>query len=819
MKIKANLANKATLQPYCWIAVIMAAVFVVYLPALKASLTNWDDGGYLQDNPFLQTLSWTNIKGIFTTYYMGNYHPLTMISLALDYQAGKFDPFPFHLTNLVLHLFNTILVFFAGRTLTGKINVAAMAALLFGVHPLHVESVAWVSERKDVLYTAFFLLAMLCYLRFLNSRHWVWYALTIIVFILSCLSKGQAVSFALTLVMIDLFRGRKILTPRVVAEKIPFLLLAMIFGYVAIRAQQETSATLMASFPLSQRVAFASYGLIMYLFKLVAPVSLSAYYPYPAVNAGSGIPLLYWFCILPASGVFILWWYAWKRSKILFFSLGFFLLNILFLLQLLPVGNAMMADRYVYIPSIGYCLLFGWLLFSDHFPRHKTFAFIIAAVYLVFSGFLTFERNHVWQNSMVLWTDVLDKNPHVPLAWFNRGNLHASSGDQQKAIADYTACLKEDPRYESAYINRGQSKSKLLDDAGAVADYDALLKIDPANPDAYTNRAMAKRMLKDYPAALRDYQEALRLKPRQAELYTSRGAVRFDLKDYQGALEDYNTAISLNPGNPGLYTDRALISKTMGNIAGAIADYDQALRLHPPNADLYNNRGAALFSQKKYSAALADYNSAISLNPANAGLYYARALVKKELNDLPGVNSDYKKSIELDPVYSAAIYRKATGLAAFPEVQLTWEQYYSLGQTLESQGKTEEAIGQYRKSTELKPEHAEGWYALGTAYGKTRQFHEAVHCFDEALKYKKDYVDALVNRGVIHASLGSTDMALKDLASAIALNPGSAQAYFNRAMVYLNTGKKAQACVDLKKAVSLGNTQALPIYQAACNEK
>ena len=838
---------------WLWIGAIIVATVVVYLPALRGSFTSWDDGAYIQDNPMLKSLSWSTIKAIFSTNYMGNYHPLAMLSLAFDYQVNKFDPFVFHLTNLLLHIANSLLVFFSVRALTRRMDVAIAAGLLFGVHALHVESVAWISERKDVIYAFFYLLAMFSYIRFTAKNERKWFLWSVFFFLLSCFSKGQAVSFVFTLVLIDFYQGRKAFSLQILLEKVPFFILSLIFGFIALNAQREVEATMMVNFPIQERIAFASYGLVMYLLKLIVPFSLSTYYPYPILHTGLPIPAIYWICILPALGIFGLLWVFYKRSKALFFALGFFLLNIIFLLQLLPVGRAIMADRYAYIPSIGYCFFFGWLIGNRAILKNPAITYAIAACYLVLLGFLTFERTQVWKNSLILWTDVIAKNRHVPIAWFNRGNVYSDTKDYKKAVSDYTECLKEDPRYITAYINRGQAKTKQLDYLGAVADYDELLTIDSMYANAYINRAMAKRMLHDLPSALHDYNVAIGLKPDQSQLYTSRGSVKFDLKDFKGALEDYDRAISMDQNNPVVYSDRAMIKKNTGDLTGAMADYDVALSLNPANGDLYNNRGnlkfqsgdsdnaikdyseaircnpkdplgfqnrgTVLYKQKKYAEALRDFSAAITLSSSSADLYFTRALIRKELNDLAGARSDYTKAVELNPTFLAMDIKSSLGVASLQSGNMTYTQCFSMGQAYENQGKIQEAINQYRKSVELKPDYAEGWLSLGTAYAKTNKFTEAVNCFNKSINYKKNNAEAMADRGIVKATLGKIDDALKDLAEAITMNPGYATAYYNRALVYLNTGKKEKACVDLKKAVELGYNGAYAIYQKECQGK
>ena len=194
----ATRTHPITGHPLFWMALTALATFVAYLPALRGHFTNWDDMVYVGANPYIQEWSLKNFTAIFSENFMGNYHPLTMLSLAVDYQINQFDPFYFHLTNLLLHVVNSMLVLMVIRQLTGKLPLAAIAALLFGVHALHVESVAWISERKDVLYTMFYLLSWWFYIRYVLEKRMKWFWVSLVFFLLSCMSKGQAVSLAVT---------------------------------------------------------------------------------------------------------------------------------------------------------------------------------------------------------------------------------------------------------------------------------------------------------------------------------------------------------------------------------------------------------------------------------------------------------------------------------------------------------------------------------------------------------------------------------------------------------------------------------------------
>jgi len=845
--------NRLFTLPALWMLLIGILTFIAYFPALKGTFTNWDDMVYIGGNPYIKSLSVKNFAAIFSSNYMGNYHPLAMLSLSIDYQINKFDPFVFHLTNILIHIINSILVLLVLKRLTGKLQIAVIAALLFGVHALHVESVAWISERKDVLYTCFYLLSLYSYIRYVPKQDKKWFGLSLLFFLLSCLSKGQAVTLAVTLFLVDIFMGRKWTELKILIEKAPFLIVALIFGIVAFRAQAGADATIMANFPIQQRVAFASYGMVMYILKLFYPFALSAYYPYPILGNVGEVPFLYWLCILPAIAFIVLLFLSWKRSKFLFFGLAFFLLNIVLLLQLLPVGRAIMADRYAYIPSIGYFFLVGVYLSDRKYIKKDQIMWGIVAVYTILLMILTFQQSKVWRNSNTLWSDAIAKNAKVPVAWYNRGNTRMDSADYKGAIADYTECINMDGTFWRAYINRGHSRSMVKDYIGSIEDFNATLRFDSTVVNAYINRAMSRKMLKDYENSLKDYNIAIRLKPEQLELYTSRAELKSEMKDYAGAFLDLETAIQINPEYTAAYTIRATIKKATNDRSGALADYNKAIELEPNNNEFYNNRGnlkfqlndfqgaiddyttsirlnpndflgfknrgAVQFSQKQYNEALKDLTEGIRLNQKSGDLFYTRSMVRKALNDSEGAKADYMKAAELDPNYAAEGFMKNIGISTSEMPGLQPVQLNKQGMFMEASGKIQDAIVLYKKAIDMKPDFAEAWFNLGNVFGKTKQFNEAMNCLNNAIRYKSDYVEALSSRGIAYASMGKTDQAISDLTSAIRGNPEYAIAYFNRGIVFLNAGKKDLACSDLQKAIKFGYNAAYPIFQKECQGK
>jgi hypothetical protein len=330
----AKAANPERWKYYVPLAIILVLSFIVYLPVLQNGLIDWDDHVYIKNNPLIHSF---NLKEIFSQYVSGNYHPLTILTFAIEYQFFGLNETGYHAVNLLLHLLNVLLVFYTVFLLSDKVGVALLASLLFGIHPLHVESVAWAAELKDLLYTLFFLASYIFYLKYLKNPKRKLYIFAILLFLASLLSKAMAASLPVVLLLTDYFKGRKI-NKEIILEKVPFFLLAITFGVVALIAQKSSGAIAdIEIFTFPQRIVFASYGFITYLLKLILPLQLSAFYPYP-IASGGDIPVLYYFYVLFFSGFAAFVIYSLRFSKKIFFGTGFFAVTVFLVLQLLPVA-------------------------------------------------------------------------------------------------------------------------------------------------------------------------------------------------------------------------------------------------------------------------------------------------------------------------------------------------------------------------------------------------------------------------------------------------------------------------------------------------
>ncbi|MDF1547209.1 MAG: tetratricopeptide repeat protein [Bacteroidales bacterium] len=680
---KNTLVSISKKQLYLWLAIISISTIIVYAPAFKNEITNWDDDNYIVKNPWLQELSGENIKSIFTEYYMGNYHPLAMLSLSLDFQIGGLDkegeivPWIYHFTNIFLHLVNTLLVFWLAWLLLGRIEIAVLTGLLFGLGTLHVESVAWISERKDVLYALFFIASLIAYVYYLKKKEAIFYVYSLVLFILSLLSKGQAVSLAVTLFIVDYLYERKLLDKKVILEKLPFLVLSVIFGIIAIKAQQAGNALHDSdSYAFYKRIGFAGYAFTQYLIKLTVPVSLSAIYPYPDI-INKSIPGYYWLFMLPALAVAYAFFYYLKRNRIVAFCIGFFIINIFLLLQLIPVGSAILADRYSYIPSIGFHLLMAWMIFKlvEKNTAKKTLIYGISGAYLLVIGAASFNRTQIWNDSLTLWDDTIEKSPAAVVAWNNRGSIKDREKKHNEAIEDFTRAIVLKPDYTHAFYNRGTSKkdwaSERKDSAmlqSAIRDFDQAIEFDKNFVEAYHNRGLAKENLSEYAKtlaeknkllsdALADYDRTVELNPLYENALVNRGVIKGKMGNLDDAIIDFNKAIEMTPENASAYSNRGLAKDNKGDMQGAIADYNIAIEKDPEFVTAYLNRGIVYRRMKNYDASIKDFTKAILLDKELAAAYYFRGLDQIALKNGQAGCNDLQMAVNYGHPYAIAEYQ------------------------------------------------------------------------------------------------------------------------------------------------------------------
>lgn len=557
---------------YIAIAVTLVATFVSFFPSLNNSIDIWDDQFYIINNDLIKNLSWEGIRNIFAfTPVVGNYHPLTVLSYAIEYHFFGLNPFIYHFDNILLHLMNTLLVFVFINKLSSRLMVAFIASMLFGIHPLHVESVTWVSERKDVLYALFFLLALVSWMNYTLRRNKKYYTLAIVFFILSCLSKGMAVTFSIIIILVDYLLAKK-LSYKILIDKIPFLIISLVFGLIAIKVQADSEAVGFTSnevYTLSDRFFFANYSFFFYINKMLFPVNLSGLYPYP-VKSGDPLPFIYYFSF-PANVVLIfLMFYSLKKTKKVLFGGLFFIVSIFPVLQILSVGAAIAADRYFYISSIGLFYLAG--VGFDNLYHNKSKSYIrplittFSVIVIIILCVLTFERTKVWKTRGDFWGDVAEKYPKLELPYLNRAIYYSSIDNDEKALADLNKALSIHPGYMDAlrqryiiFINKGNYQE-------ALTDLKQIIEIDPQNTVAYYMMGeVYGKHLQDTDNALKYLNKAYELSPGDFQIISSLAIVYAMRGDFDNAIEFFNLALEIEPDNVTLLSNLSLFYTNIGN--------------------------------------------------------------------------------------------------------------------------------------------------------------------------------------------------------------------------------------------------------------
>lgn len=611
------------------LSVIITAV--VYINIFKNNLTNWDDDIYILKNPYITSLSFDGLNNIFTKEFAGNYHPLTLLSMALNYKISGIQPWSYQLFNILLHLINVILVYVFTKNLinfkntSGKINIITplVVSLFFGIHTMQVESVAWISERKNVLYTLFFFGSLIFYIKYLKNNYKRNYFFALFLFIVSLLSKGMAVPLSMCLIAIDYYAGRKILSGKVIMEKVPFILLSIFFGIVAIKVQQVSGATGREEYiSILERIAIAGYGFTQYIIKLIYPFKLSAYYPYP-VRLGESLPIsYYYYIIVPFVLLFFLIRYL-KNNRIVVFGALFFILNIALVLQLIPVGDAIMADRYVYIPIVGFFLIIGYYcnVLWERLFKYRNLLLIAFIVYSYIICFKTFQRVEVWRNSLTLWNDSIKKYPQYnDRGYLNRGNVYLETDNYMEAFKDYNKVLLFNPYSVSANIGMGLLKMKLKDLNGAVEYFNTALSRKKIY-ELYVNKAVVNILLSDYETARKDLDTARNLNPLGTEVFINRGIIEINLENYNKAIDELNEATKMNKYHNEPYLYRGIANVDLGNYQDAIEELNYSIYLKPlPLAYYY--RAMAYIKSNNQNKGCEDFHMALSLGDIREEIDY-----------------------------------------------------------------------------------------------------------------------------------------------------------------------------------------------------
>jgi len=635
-------------------AFLFAIVFCVFLPCLWNDFSNFDDPVYIKWNGHIRAgLTWKTVWWAFSTFYAANWHPLTWISHMIDIQFFDGRAWGHHLTSFLFHSANVALLFLFLSSATGLVWRSAVVAILFGVHPLHVESVAWIAERKDVLNTFFALLTLLAYVRWTRQRQFIWYWVGVGFFALSLMSKAMSVTLPILLLLLDywpLGRIRSVKALRnLLIEKIPFLVLSAAASAVTIAAQGSGGAIKIA--PLWVRSANAMVSIARYLGKLFWPRDLAAFYPYAIPTAAAIVSCTALVVAISAAAI------VWRRTLPSFFvGWLWFVITLVPVIGLIQIGTQAMADRYMYLPSIGPFVAVAWVV-ADLSKRIRwrrptlASATCLAVVALIA---LTEKQIAFWKNGETLFRHALAVTNDNPMAELNLGVALGDRGALSEALPHLREAVRLSPNDPECHVNLGLALDKDGKRLEAISEFETAIQLKPDFARGHANLAIALQEENDLGQAITEYQEALRFDPISPDVRVGLGLALQRSGQIDAALVQFEEAIKEDPSYAGAHSNRGIVLEKLGRLDEALAEYRKALSLDSKNSDASLNLPVVLFKTGRVEEAIAQVRELIKRRPDYAEAYFNLGGMLYSKADLDGAIGAYQHALKLKPDYADA---------------------------------------------------------------------------------------------------------------------------------------------------------------------
>jgi tetratricopeptide (TPR) repeat protein len=689
------------------ICLLLATVtFISFWPLVNSGFINYDDQDYVTENPHVQAgLTWSGVEWAFRTSHASNWHPLTWLSHMLDVQLFGKGPMGPHCVNLLLHTFNSLLLFLLLKRLTGVQWPSALAAALFALHPLHVESVAWVAERKDVLSTFFGLLSLCAYARYCqlatqNSKlKTPSYILALLFFACGLMSKPMLVTLPFLMLLLDWWplqrlqsvtKVGQVRTPsQLVWEKVPFLLLSAAACVATVWAQTQAIQPL-EHLPLPSRVANAVVAYARYVGKTIWPANLALPYVHPGHWPASQV----FGAAIFVAGACVVAFLLRRKSPFVFTGWFWFLGTMVPVIGLVQVGAQSMADRYTYIPSVGLFIILAWaaawLVASWKVPRAVATAG--APLILLLCGARTREQAGYWHDSERLFkhSAAVTENNFIALA--NAGGALFKQGHLDEALELYQQAYRVNPRYAEAANSIGAVLASRGSDE-AIEWFRKALALQPTHPDALFNvgNFMAKKG--NTREASEYFEASLKAKPDNFEARNNLGNALFQLGRIDEAIKQYQLALDYSPDAVLIHKNLGEMLAAQGKLNEAVAQYHLAL-LHTNDAATHYSLGLALAVQGHWDEAIEQYVTTLNISPTNAEAHYNLGYALRVKGRLDEAADHLRQSVRLKSDFPLA--------------------HYNLACVLADQGLTEEARNHLNEALRQKPDYREASEKLKT---------------------------------------------------------------------------------------------------------
>ena len=783
--------------------------WIIFWQVLDCQFVNWDDDKYVVENsPVKAGITWDGLRWALVTGHASNWHPATWVSHMLDCELWGLRPKGHHVGNLLLHALNTALLFGLLRQMTGTFWRGALVAALFAWHPLHVESVAWISERKDLLSTFFWLLSAGSYVGYVRSRTTnrrrskVYYAASLLFYVAGLASKPMLVTLPFLLLLLDYWPLDRIRlklvadqqTWNLVREKWPFFVLSLAACVVTFAVQHAGGAV--ASFtvvPFWMRGFNAMVSYVSYLDKMVWPFDLCALYPYPTDlrlgTAAGAVTLLLGVSILAV---------RWRdRQPQLLVGWFWFVGTLVPVIGLVQVGEQAMADRYTYVPLVGVFIMIAWSLGSwvAAVPRMKPVVIIGALVVLGWCAHLTREQVRYWQDGVTLFTRVIAVTENNATA-HNVLGLALAEKDPAEAIPHYKTALQINPQYGLAHNNLGVAFSRLGQRADAIRHFEAAIQLNPNDPEPHFNLANAfnpgfteeptnvpARTLTpaDLAIAEEHYRYALRLAPDHIKTHLNLGNLKAAQNDFPSAITHYQHALRIDRTSWAAQFNLANALARSGQPQQAVSLLTRLREQHPENLQIQLRLANLLAGEGKYDQAVAAYQIVLALEPERFSAWNDLGSALARSGRLDEAKMAYTRAIELYPDYVEA--------------------HLNLGSLRFRETKFDEAAAEFNRALKLAPQNNIAHHQLALVYMKLNKLDQAMPHFTEAVRLQPTRIEVRLDLALALARVGNYAQASAQYEAALELKPDSVPAMNNLAWL-LATAPQSEAR-NGQKAVTL----------------
>lgn len=790
---------------------LLLSILSVYWQILSHDFVNFDDITYVIDNDkiksgfTLDAIRWAfNLKGTERSYW----HPLTWLSHILDIQLFGLNPSMHHMINLILHLLSSLLLFYVFFKMTDDIWKSTIVALLFGIHPINVESVAWIAERKNMLSTFFWMMTIVLYVRYVKKPNIINYCLTFVAFLLGLLAKPMLITLPFVLLLLDYWpinrfniksiagtdiiqtptfknrQGKKSSTQFIFLEKVPFLIIAFAVVYIAASSAEGKFSISFEVVPLILRFENALVSYVMYIIKMLWPSNLAVLYPFPKMIEPWKVISATIFLI----SVSLIVIYFCRKKPYLFVGWFWFAGTLVPVSGIIQAGLwPSMADRWAYIPFIGLFIILTWLL-PEWLKRWKyqRHAFtIIAFIVFPFLMLQTWVQASYWSNGTFLFKHAIDVNENNYIAHNNLGSALASQGKHTEALYHYDKAIQLLPNYKNAQINYAKALYKTGQIDKAIEYLSSKLSnIYPEDKKVITILGNVMLEKGDTDSAIHYFNNALKIDPEDIDALIGAGSAFNKLGKTDKAIENFSKVLMIDSFNALAHYNLGVIKERQGKTTEAIHHYSEAIRISPKSTDALTNLASIMADQGSMDRAIEYLNKALKADPSNADICYNLGIISLRVGRANDAIQYFQNAIQLNPDFVPA--RKA------------------LDQVLGNKGRPEESVDKIKAAINRDPNNPSLYSQLGRLYFRSGDMDKAIIYYEKALSIKPDFLEALNGLAILYAAKKEYENAIPYFKKIVQLNPENASPYFNVACMYSRLNNVEKSIDWLRKAINRG---------------